>query len=78
MSTDLIPIVQQARGRRVLLVGDLILDRYIYGDTERISPEAPVPVLRVVETSDAVGGSGNVAGLSRSPGRRNGRLWRGR
>jgi D-beta-D-heptose 7-phosphate kinase/D-beta-D-heptose 1-phosphate adenosyltransferase len=61
MSTDLIPIVQQARGRRVLLVGDLILDRYIYGDTERISPEAPVPVLRVVETSDAVGGSGNVA-----------------
>lgn len=61
MSKDLSAIVRRARGRRVLLVGDLILDRYVYGDAERISPEAPVPVLRVVDRSDAVGGSGNVA-----------------
>jgi len=61
MSTDLGALVKQARGRRVLLVGDLILDRYVYGDAERISPEAPVPVLRVVDRSDAVGGAGNVA-----------------
>ncbi|MCB9866287.1 MAG: hypothetical protein H6816_06590 [Phycisphaerales bacterium] len=61
MSTDLTAIVKQARGHRVLLVGDLILDRYVYGDAERISPEAPVPVLRVVERTEAVGGSGNVA-----------------
>lgn len=53
--------VRQASGRRILLVGDLILDRYVYGDAERISPEAPVPVLRAVETREAVGGSANVA-----------------
>lgn len=53
--------VHACRGRRVLLIGDLILDRYIYGDAERISPEAPVPVLRAVETREAVGGAANVA-----------------
>ncbi|MHC5110255.1 MAG: PfkB family carbohydrate kinase [Planctomycetota bacterium] len=53
--------VKAAGGRRVLLVGDLILDRYIYGDAERISPEAPVAVLRTVEKREAVGGSANVA-----------------
>ena len=53
--------VRSARGRQVLLVGDLILDRYLYGDAERISPEAPVPVLRTVERHEAVGGSANVA-----------------
>ncbi len=54
-------LVRSFHGRRVLLVGDLILDRYIYGDAERISPEAPVPVLRTVEKREAVGGSANVA-----------------
>ncbi len=61
MAQELDIFVKQAASKRVLLVGDLILDRYVYGDAERISPEAPVPVLRVVERSDAVGGSGNVA-----------------
>ncbi len=46
---------------RVLLVGDYMLDRYVYGDVERISPEAPVPVLKVVKREARVGGSGNVA-----------------
>lgn len=46
---------------RVLVVGDLMLDRYISGVVERVSPEAPVPVVRVEEESSAVGGAGNVA-----------------
>ncbi|MCK5113256.1 MAG: D-glycero-beta-D-manno-heptose 1-phosphate adenylyltransferase [Phycisphaerae bacterium] len=45
---------------RILLAGDLMLDEYIYGDIERISPEAPVPVLRVVRREDRLGGTGNV------------------
>ena len=58
---DLSQLVRSFAGHRILLVGDLILDRYTYGDAERISPEAPVPVLRVVERREAVGGSANVA-----------------
>ena len=46
MSNDLINLVRSFNGKRVLLIGDLILDRYVTGDAERISPEAPVPVLR--------------------------------
>jgi len=45
----------------VLVVGDLMLDRYWHGDTSRISPEAPVPVVRVEESEERAGGSGNVA-----------------
>jgi D-beta-D-heptose 7-phosphate kinase/D-beta-D-heptose 1-phosphate adenosyltransferase len=46
---------------RVLVVGDLMLDRYWHGATERISPEAPVPVVHVHEEEGRAGGSGNVA-----------------
>ena len=45
----------------VLVVGDLMLDRYWYGDTARISPEAPVPVVKVEQLEDRVGGACNVA-----------------
>ena len=45
----------------MLLVGDFILDRYVYGDVERINPEAPVPVLHIVRQESRVGGAGNVA-----------------
>jgi len=68
MSTELSQLVQDFAGKRVLLVGDLILDCYVYGDAERISPEAPVPVLRVVERREAVGGCGNVAACLRALG----------
>ncbi|MGE0481184.1 MAG: PfkB family carbohydrate kinase [Phycisphaerae bacterium] len=61
MSTDLAAVVARFAERRVLLVGDFMLDRYVFGDAERISPEAPVPVLRVVERQDRVGGAGSVA-----------------
>jgi len=46
---------------RVLVVGDVMLDRYWQGGTSRISPEAPVPVVRVNGTEDSPGGAGNVA-----------------
>lgn len=46
---------------RVLVAGDVMLDRYWHGDTSRISPEAPVPVVRVQEAEERAGGAGNVA-----------------
>ena len=46
---------------RVLVVGDLMLDRYWHGGTSRISPEAPVPVVHVNDSEERVGGAGNVA-----------------
>lgn len=62
LSTDRVEeILERARAVRVLVVGDLMLDRYIAGDVDRISPEAPVPVVRVHEESVAVGGAANVA-----------------
>jgi D-beta-D-heptose 7-phosphate kinase/D-beta-D-heptose 1-phosphate adenosyltransferase len=45
----------------VLVVGDLMLDRYWFGDASRISPEAPVPVVRIKQTDERPGGAGNVA-----------------
>ena len=46
---------------RVLVVGDAMLDRYWYGAVDRISPEAPVPVVRVTRTEERIGGAANVA-----------------
>ncbi len=45
---------------RVLVVGDVMLDEYLWGDVERVSPEAPVPVVHVTRESTALGGAGNV------------------
>ncbi len=54
--------VQAGFGRpRVLIVGDLMLDRYLWGDVRRISPEAPVPVLRLKQETEVAGGAANVA-----------------
>jgi len=47
--------------QRVLVAGDLMLDRFVYGSVTRISPEAPVPVVRVTHEKNMPGGSGNVA-----------------
>lgn len=58
---SLVLVANRFPGRRVLVVGDFMLDRYVFGDAERISPEAPVPVLRVVERQDRVGGAGSVS-----------------
>jgi len=57
----------EALGRpRVLIIGDLILDRYISGDVRRISPEAPIPILTAREREDRLGGAANVAANLRS------------
>lgn len=48
-------------GVRMLVIGDLMLDRYLVGDVARISPEAPVPVVRLGRETASVGGAGNVA-----------------
>lgn len=45
----------------ILVVGDLMLDRYLWGNVERISPEAPVPIVRLTEETARLGGAGNVA-----------------
>ncbi len=49
------------RRARVLVVGDVMLDRYWFGEVERISPEAPVPVVKVARTEERLGGAANVA-----------------
>ena len=46
---------------RILVVGDAMLDRYLFGEVERISPEAPVPVVRVTREEERLGGAANVA-----------------
>ncbi len=46
---------------RLLVVGDVMLDRYWFGDVQRISPEAPVPVVRVTRSEERLGGAANVA-----------------
>ncbi|HQS99986.1 MAG: D-glycero-beta-D-manno-heptose-7-phosphate kinase [Hydrogenophilales bacterium 16-64-46] len=49
------------RRARILVVGDVMLDRYWFGEVSRISPEAPVPVVHVKRNEDRIGGAGNVA-----------------
>ena len=61
MTTQLILSKEQLSKARVLVVGDAMLDRYWYGAVDRISPEAPVPVVRVTRTEERVGGAANVA-----------------
>jgi D-beta-D-heptose 7-phosphate kinase/D-beta-D-heptose 1-phosphate adenosyltransferase len=54
-------LLRGARGKRIAVIGDAMLDVYLTGDVERISPEAPVPVVRVRERKHALGGAANVA-----------------
>ena len=61
MSVGKFPDPQTVASRRVLVVGDVMLDRYWFGIVERISPEAPVPVVRVSNEQERVGGAANVA-----------------
>ena len=58
--SGLLSLLDRIGGVCVGCVGDIMLDRYVYGTVERISPEAPVPVLRVERTSAMLGGAGNV------------------
>jgi D-beta-D-heptose 7-phosphate kinase/D-beta-D-heptose 1-phosphate adenosyltransferase len=61
MATRLIQLVENFPRCRVVLVGDLMIDKYIYGNAERLSPEAPVPVLHYEREELRLGGAGNVA-----------------
>ncbi len=57
----MIPSKEQISQARVLVVGDVMLDRYWYGSVDRISPEAPVPVVRITREEERNGGAANVA-----------------
>jgi rfaE bifunctional protein kinase chain/domain len=57
---ELLAILDKIAGTPVMVVGDLLLDRYTWGKVERISPEAPVPVVEVMRMEDRLGGAGNV------------------
>ena len=54
-------LLSQLAGKNILIVGDVMLDEFIWGKVGRISPEAPVPVVEVIEETYRLGGSGNVA-----------------
>ena len=56
----LLDILDHFHRTHLLVIGDLMLDRFIWGDVERLSPEAPVPILRVVSESSRLGGAANV------------------
>jgi D-beta-D-heptose 7-phosphate kinase/D-beta-D-heptose 1-phosphate adenosyltransferase len=70
MSVDLIQLVQQFGQPRVLVVGDLMLDRYVWGDAERISQEAPVILLHADRREERLGGASSVAAMLRALGAR--------
>jgi rfaE bifunctional protein kinase chain/domain len=61
MAPDARTLFERASGRRILVIGDLMIDEWIWGRVTRISPEAPVPVVAVVDHSFTLGGAGNVA-----------------
>src|SRR5262245_63432058 len=61
MSADVIELVHKLGHPRVLVVGDLMLDRYVWGDAERISQEAPVILLRADKREERLGGASSVA-----------------
>ena len=63
MSGKLTSLLERDVHPRILLLGDLMLDRYLWGDVERISPEAPIPVLRVGRQEHRLGGAGSVASM---------------
>ncbi len=54
-------ILHNIQGKRVLVIGDFMLDRYVWGECERISPKAPVPVIQVSGETTRLGGAANVA-----------------
>ena len=64
MTPDLsapLQLLSHLAGKRVLIVGDVMLDAYFVGEAERLSPEAPVPVVRLTKERHLLGGAGNVA-----------------
>jgi D-beta-D-heptose 7-phosphate kinase/D-beta-D-heptose 1-phosphate adenosyltransferase len=58
--TPLLEILDKASSIDALVIGDVMLDRFVYGSTARISPEAPIPILSITHQSQMLGGAGNV------------------
>lgn len=54
-------LIKKAEGKKIAIIGDIMLDRYLWGSVSRISPEAPVPVVVIKEESERLGGAANVA-----------------
>jgi rfaE bifunctional protein kinase chain/domain len=57
----LLLLIDRMKSSRVVVIGDIMIDRYLYGDTDRLSPEAPVPVVTVRDRTAKLGGAANVA-----------------
>ena len=68
--SDLIDLVQRLGQPRVLVIGDLMLDRYVWGDASRISQEAPVILLHADRREERLGGASSVATMLRALGAR--------
>src|SRR5436853_4313753 len=54
------PLLDKLASVRVLCIGDVMLDRFVYGAVDRVSPEAPIPVVRIEREAQMLGGAGNV------------------
>ena len=61
VANPLLERIERFAGRTILVLGDVMLDAYVYGHVERVSPEAPIPVLRIDSKREMLGGAGNVA-----------------
>src|SRR5271170_2346422 len=68
MSSDLIDLLNRLGEPRVLVIGDLMLDRYVWGDAARISQEAPVILLHADHREERLGGASSVATMLRALG----------
>ncbi len=68
MDKNAIKIIDGFKGRKLVVIGDIILDRYISGEVSRISPEAPIPVLRERSREERLGGAAYVASLLKALG----------
>jgi D-beta-D-heptose 7-phosphate kinase/D-beta-D-heptose 1-phosphate adenosyltransferase len=60
MKTELEKLAQEISGKKILVVGDIIVDHFVWGTVSRISPEAPVPVVNVTKEELLLGGGANV------------------
>ncbi len=61
MDTHLEDILNKFIGKKILIIGDVMLDEYVYGNVSRISPEAPIPVVKFNKSFFNIGGAGNIA-----------------
>src|SRR5215468_8271283 len=66
--TDLVELVQRLGSPRMLVLGDVMLDRYVWGNAERISQEAPVILLRADKREERLGGASSVATMLQALG----------